>query len=72
MATRRGFIGGATGIGTAALIGYSTAPSAAAADATATVTHPQAWLYAKLSHRSKSGLASGTWGWVRDGFAVSR
>ncbi|MGV9901643.1 hypothetical protein ACWDU8_03895 [Streptomyces sp. NPDC003388] len=42
MATRRGFIGGATGIGTAALIGYSTAPSAAAADATATVTQTQA------------------------------
>ncbi|MFF2206347.1 hypothetical protein [Streptomyces sp. NPDC058145] len=37
-----------------------------------TAAHPQAWLYTKLSHRSKSGLASGTWGWVRDGFAVSR
>lgn len=31
-----------------------------------------AWMYAKLSHRSKSGLAAGTWGWVRDGFAVSK
>lgn len=37
-----------------------------------TVAHRQAWIYAKLSHRSKSGLAAGTWGWVRDGFAVSR
>lgn len=33
--------------------------------------HRDAWMYAKLSHRSKSGLAAGTWGWVRDGFAVS-
>ncbi|MFI6278066.1 hypothetical protein [Streptomyces sp. NPDC050988] len=37
-----------------------------------TVEHRQAWMYAKLSHRSKSGLAAGTWGWVRDGFAVSK
>lgn len=36
------------------------------------VEHRQAWIYAKLLHRSKSGLAAGTWGWVRDGFAVSK
>ncbi|WP_331731917.1 hypothetical protein OG613_49210 (plasmid) [Streptomyces sp. NBC_00015] len=36
-----------------------------------TVAHRQAWLYSKLLHRSKSRLPAGTWGWVRDGFAVS-
>ncbi|MFG2433402.1 hypothetical protein [Streptomyces sp. NPDC048508] len=34
MATRRGFIGGASGIGTAALLGYSASPSAAATSGT--------------------------------------
>jgi len=34
--------------------------------------HPKAWMYSKLLHRSKSGLPAGTWGWIRDGFAVSR
>ncbi|MEU6477508.1 hypothetical protein ABZ858_11560 [Streptomyces sp. NPDC047017] len=38
MATRRGFIGGASGIGTAALLGYSASPSAAADTTTTTTT----------------------------------
>ncbi|WP_329183627.1 hypothetical protein [Streptomyces sp. NBC_01428] len=36
MATRRGFIGGASGIGTAALLGYSASPSAADTSGTTT------------------------------------
>lgn len=36
------------------------------------VKHRQAWVYATLPHRSKSGLSAGTRGWVRDGFAVSK
>lgn len=43
MATRRGFIGGATGISTAALLGYSATPSAADTEAPApAVTQTQA------------------------------
>ncbi|WP_372346749.1 hypothetical protein [Streptomyces sp. KL116D] len=42
MATRRGFIGGATGVGAATLIGYSASPSAAADADVAAVTQRQA------------------------------
>ncbi|WP_331752878.1 hypothetical protein OG440_38700 (plasmid) [Streptomyces sp. NBC_00637] len=31
----------------------------------------KAWIYVKLTQRSKSGLRAGTWGWVRAGHTIS-
>lgn len=49
MATRRGFIGGATGVGTAALLGYSASPSSAATAADSTVTEAVSQTTARAS-----------------------